>query len=194
MINLLKIKGSPRPESNSFFILDKIAKGISNSVSDIKIKTIEVNKLKISPCQSCFECNKNGHCIINDDMQDLYEEFDKADIILLSTPVFFNGISAQLKAMIDRCQAIWASKYEANNPIINREKSRLGYLIVTGGMTPYKDQFIAARKVASMFFRVTNTEQIGDLTVSNIDKKPVFNREELATKAVEIGKDLVQKI
>lgn len=195
MIKLLGIKGSPRKESNSNLMLDKAVEGSKdNSQKEVKPKIINPTKMNINPCRGCFQCDKAGKCIINDGMEQLYKEFDQADIVLVSTPVFFNGVSAQLKTMIDRCQAIWGSKYGAQNSLIDREKERVGFLLAAGGAPAYREQFTAVRKVSEMFFRVINTDWKGELSISNTDENPVTEREDILKKAYQTGKELVSSI
>ncbi len=194
-MNILAIKGSPRLQSNSHILLENALVGIKeNNIlidQEIRIKTIMANNLDINYCKSCNYCYQNRQCIHQDDMVQLYRDFNQADIVLVSTPVFFNSIPAQLKTIIDRCQAIWASKYILNNSIINRKKKRVGFLFAAGGAAEYEEQFLAVHKVIEMFFRVINTEFKDELMITNVDKIPVTKREDVLGKAYNIGKDLL---
>jgi multimeric flavodoxin WrbA len=174
-------------------MLDKVLSGIQDNTKTKEIQTqvISPGKMNIQPCQGCFNCNKEGKCVIQDAMQQLYKDLDEADIIIISSPIFFNSVSAQLKSMIDRCQAIWGSKYEAKNSIIDRDKKRLGFLLACGGSKFYEEQFVAARNVIDMFFKVTNTEQQGEIVISNTDEKDVIEREDILGKAYQAGKELI---
>ncbi|SDC62192.1 MULTISPECIES: flavodoxin family protein [unclassified Candidatus Frackibacter] len=191
MIRVLGIKGSPRVKSNSNLMLDKVVEGIKDTSKEPDIKIISPTKMDISPCQGCYNCEESGECIFNDDMEELYQDFDQADIILISTPVFFNGVSAQLKTMIDRCQAIWSSKYRAKGSIIDRDKKRFGFLLGSGGAPAYEGQFKGIYKVIDMFFKVTNTEWRGELLISNSDEVPIKERSHVLEEAYGIGKELV---
>ena len=190
-LNVLTIKGSPRKKSNSHILLNKVLEGIKdNNQYKAKVTSIDPTKHQIKACQACDGCYEDGYCVIKDDMQQLYNKFDKADIILVSTPIYFNGISAQLKTMIDRCQSLWASKYRAEEPVIDTEKTRKGYLLAAGGAPSYPDQFVAADKVMDMFFRVTNADYVEMLSVANTDDNPVEEREEILNKAYQMGYSL----
>nr|WP_275589242.1 flavodoxin family protein [Sporohalobacter salinus] len=185
------IKGSPREKSNSNLMLDKVLEGIEDDVKeDLKVKVLYAAQEDISPCRGCFHCDEKGECIIKDEMQQIYKEIDKADIILISTPIFFNGVSAQLKKIIDRCQAIWGSKYVAKDPIIDRDKKRLGFLLASGGAEVYEDQFVGVYKVMEMFFKVTNTNWKGKIVISNSDEVHVSKRENILREAYQAGEDL----
>ncbi|MGM0471539.1 MAG: flavodoxin family protein [Bacillota bacterium] len=195
MIKVVGIKGSPRNNSNSNFMLDEMVSAIEDATSQqVSTNLFSPAKLDLAPCQGCFYCDQSGECIIKDDMQNLYQEFNQADIILLATPIFFNGVSAQLKTMIDRCQAIWGSKYKAKDPIIDRHKDRYGFLLAAGGAPEYDGQFIAAKKVTEMLFRVTNTDWQGEIKISNSDEEPVNERSDILEQIDKAGAKLADQV
>ena len=91
--------------------------------------TIYLSRLKYIPCQHCDDCLKEGKCRYQDDMQQIYAELEKADVVVLASPVQFSGPPAAVKAMIDRCQCLWARKYVLKIAPLSREKKRKGFLI-----------------------------------------------------------------
>ena len=106
----LFILGSPRKNGNS----DTMAKSVAEVLSEQdgnSVEFIRLNNLSIKPCQGCGGCSETGRCIIDDDMTELYEETDAADRIFFASPIYFYGLSAQMKTCIDRCQAKWSRKY-----------------------------------------------------------------------------------
>lgn len=117
----LFILGSPRQKGNSASMAKAVASGISQ-ISGNTIECIYLNKLNIVPCQGCGACSKTGKCILNDDMQKLYKKTVEAERLFLVSPVYFYSITAQLKAYIDRCQALWARKYILNEHTPDTEK------------------------------------------------------------------------
>ncbi|GAJ23061.1 unnamed protein product, partial [marine sediment metagenome] len=70
-------------------------------------------------------CLEAGRCKIEDDMQMVYRELEDADRIVLASPIQFMGVTAQMKAMIDRCQALWARKYLLKLPPLDNKMSYL---------------------------------------------------------------------
>ena len=115
MKKIIAILGSPRKEGNSDILLNSAIKGAkSNGAS---VEKIIVRDLQIAPCNSCGGCWEKGVCVIEDDMQKMYPKLVDADGIIVSSPIYFMGVSAQLKAFIDRCQAFWARKYVLHLPI-----------------------------------------------------------------------------
>lgn len=104
MKNVLILSGSPRKDGNSDLLCDAFAKGAREAGHTVQI--IRVADKNISPCRACYACNK-GSCILSDDMGEILQKMIDADVLVLSSPVYFYSISAQLKAVIDRSVARW---------------------------------------------------------------------------------------
>ena len=197
MLNLLAIKGSPRSNSNSIFMLDKIIDGCKEKAVteniEISEKIIKPFMMDIKTCTACFNCDKTAKCVFNDDMTELLKDFDRADIVLLASPIYFNGMPSHIKKMIDRCQPIWASKYVLEEPIIDRDKKRRSVLIGAAGAPGYEDQFIALEKVTSLFFRAINAKKFTQFLYPNTDDNLISEDEESLNKLNQIGKDLISE-
>ncbi len=183
MIKVVAIHGSPRKNHNSDTLLAAILEGMGETAEIAHIYTGEED---IKPCTACHACYKQGACIINDYMQEAYELLDEADIVITATPVFFHTVTAQLKAFIDRTQAVWASKYILGNSSISR-KRRLGFAICTGGPTEEKSYFDCTLKVLDIFHKCINAKLVGSMTVADVDKNPVKDREDVLEQARQEG-------
>ena len=73
-----------------------------------KVHLIHIREKRIGFCRACDGCMRNdGTCVLNDDMEEILKLFQKADVLVLATPVYFYGISAQMKTFIDRTYPIW---------------------------------------------------------------------------------------
>lgn len=69
---------------------------------------IRIMDQKIGFCRACDGCMRNGGtCIFKDDMAGILDLYQKADVLVLATPVYFYGITAQMKIFIDRTYPIW---------------------------------------------------------------------------------------
>ena len=102
-MNILVINGSPKAErSNTLNITKAFLEGFPD---DTGIELVHLSKLNIKPCMGCYSCWKKtgGRCVINDDMQALYEKISNADIIIESFPLFFFGMPGTMKTFTDRC-------------------------------------------------------------------------------------------
>ena len=101
IMNILILSGSPRKGGNTELLVDAFAKG---AMEHHQVEIVSVRDYKVNPCMGCNACFKtNGICAQKDDMSVIYEKMSQADMLVIASPVYFYGISAQLKAMIDRC-------------------------------------------------------------------------------------------
>ena len=126
-MRVLGIAGSPRRNGNTDRLLAEVLRGASNNGADVK--TIVLSELKIAPCQNCDSCFTAGICKIDDDMQSVYKELMLVDRIVLASPLHFMGLTAQTKAMVDRCQSLWAKKYKLHIPPLGNERTRRGLFV-----------------------------------------------------------------
>jgi multimeric flavodoxin WrbA len=131
MKQILAVAGSARRHSNSEKLLDSAIQGLEESYSSIKVQKIVPYELPITPCRSCHGCIETGKCVINDEMQKLYEPFCNADHIIVSAPIYFTTVPGHLKVMIDRFQCLWVRTYRLDQPPTPR---RSGMFLCVGGM------------------------------------------------------------
>lgn len=123
----LFVLSSPRKNGNSETMARIVASQLVQSPGNT-IEFVSLNTLNIRPCQACGGCLKDGVCIREDDMTPLYQKTDMADRVFFVSPIYFYALNAQLKAYIDRFQALWARKYILNRPHRTNEL-RTGHLI-----------------------------------------------------------------
>jgi len=123
----LFLLGSPHKNGNSETMAKAVAEGLLQTAGN-SVEFIHLNDLQLRPCQACGGCTPSGNCVILDDMEELYLKTDEADRLFFVSPIYFYGLSAQLKSYIDRCQARWARKYLLGERFRADEK-RGGYLL-----------------------------------------------------------------
>ena len=105
MKKVLILSGSPRKGGNSDTLCDEFMKGAIEAGNEVE-KVFVAGK-NIGYCKACYACKDTGVCVIKDDMAEVLQKMLDADVIVLSSPVYFYSISAQLKAVIDRTVARW---------------------------------------------------------------------------------------
>ncbi len=197
-MKVLAILGSPIRKRNSETLTKKVVESLKNHISKdetIEVDLLSVQNLKISPCVACDRCTRIKGCVFQDDMTHLYKAFNDSDIILFSSPLYFNSLSAQAKAIIDRCQAIFSSKYVLKDPMIDRDRKRLGLFISTAGVDMNDDPelFNGTLPVMDLFFRSINTEYVGNLFVGNVDQVKVMDNPEALDSAKDWARILAGK-
>lgn len=188
----LVILGSPRVNMNTDTLLNEVIKGLQSK--NVEVEKIMLGQLKIEPCIACDFCAKTGHCYKKDDMTDIYDKFDKADIIVIGSPMYFNSVTAITKAMIDRCQAFWSSKYKLKQSSIDRNRKRKGMYVGVGGAKHKhaEKEFIGATIIMELFFKAINTEYMYNMFVDNTDEVFVGDSKEDLQKAYEMGVKLAE--
>ncbi|MBW1799008.1 MAG: NAD(P)H-dependent oxidoreductase [Deltaproteobacteria bacterium] len=162
---VLGLQGSPRVKGNTNSLLTAFLSEAERLGA--RTEYLDVAKKNISPCQECGVCEDKGFCPIDDDMQEIYPLLRQADIIVMATPIFFYGPTAQMKAVIDRSQALWARKYIHRLTDPGR-KWRQGFLLALGA-TKGKNLFEGVSLTAKYFFDAVGASFDGSLTYKQIE-------------------------
>jgi len=106
MKRILIISSSPRKNGNSQLLCQKFCKGAEEKGHSVEL--IRIAEKEIGYCRACDGCMRNnGECVLKDDMNEILKTFQDADVLVLATPIYFYGISAQMKTFIDRTYPIW---------------------------------------------------------------------------------------
>ena len=167
-LKLLAIAGSPRRGCNTDRLLNEAITGAASQGA--LVKQVILSDLDISPCQHCDGCIQlGGRCVIEDDMQQIHQDIREFDRFIITSPVFFMGLTAQAKAMIDRCQALWVIKYLLKLPIgLKKDALRKGLFISVGG-TKYTNLFQGSVTTVKSWYKTLDIEYAGELLLTGID-------------------------
>ena len=189
-MKVLGLFASPRKGGNTDLLLEEALKG--TEAEGAETERLRVSDFNIIPCRECLACYEQGKCIILDDMEKIYPKLLDADIIILASPIFFYGVTGWAKALIDRCQALWARKYILKDPSLGKEgKKRQGFLISVGG-TKGEKVFDGAIQTTRYFFDVLNADYVGELVFRQIDAKDdILKHPDALHQAYESGRRLV---
>lgn len=181
--------GSPRHGGNSDILLDAALSGVEKA-GGLPEKII-LNDLSMRPCQGCESCHKTGICRIEDDFQKLYRCLRDHSLFILASPVYFSGVSAQAKILIDRCQCCWAARFIINLPIAPPGSARRGLILSVCAMEG-KERFSAFLAEARAFFAVNNIHCLGELLVDATDAKgKILEKKAALEEARSLGRKLV---
>ena len=187
---VLGISGSPRRNGNSELLIREFIRGAEANGHETEL--IILSELKISPCTSCGSCQKSGKCVINDDMQLMHKKLLEADCIVFASPIYFCGVSAQLKSFIDRCQTLWSRKYILKQELISSDKGkRSGYFISTAGSKDYNKVFEGAIFVVKAIFSTLDIKYTGELLFKDMEHKgDILKHPDALKMAFEAGSSL----
>jgi multimeric flavodoxin WrbA len=99
-MKVLAISGSPRKHGNTALLLNEVLAGAKAEGAETDLFSVAGKDIK--GCDGCWACVKTGKCHIEDDLTPLYGLMTGADGIVFGTPIYFWGMTSQMKAIIDR--------------------------------------------------------------------------------------------
>jgi len=168
-------------------------KGYSSEIHDIflsefidqglEVRRVYVYDLNISSCTACGYCRKASECIIQDDMAFLYDDIRNADLITISSPVYFSSVPGRLKDLIDRCQVLWNQTKREKKSFVLKD----GFFMSIGGAV-YENMFTASILTVRHLFNTVNAVSDRDDYIllsgsDDFDELPAETRK----KALEMG-------
>jgi multimeric flavodoxin WrbA len=180
MSRIVVLEGSLRRHGNSAALAAAFVKGASESGNEVT--EISVADYDVKPCTGCNACRKREQkdCIIDDDMRRIFPILKEADIIVAASPVYFYGLSARLKAIIDRLHQPARSALKVR---------KLGLLLVAADTLPAV--FDSIKLQYQLIVDYFHLESIGEVlaygveAVGDINGKPVLDDAYRMGKAVK---------
>lgn len=186
-MKILAFNGSPRKGGNTDVLLAAVARGAAAAGGEVV--SHRLNAMKFRPCQSCGGCEKAGECVLQDDLSPLYAEILAVRRIIIASPIYFYGVTAQAKAFIDRMQAFWSRRrlLEAKGEWRDDPGRRGLFLSVaaTRGQKLFDGAMLEVRYgLDAMGFAYS-----GDLLVPGVDRKgEMALKKEILARAEELGR------
>ena len=174
-MNILILSGSPRKGGNTELLVDAFARGASEHHH---VEIVAVRIYNVNPCLGCNACfNKEDHiCAQKDDMSAIYEKMSLADMLVIASPVYFYGISAQLKTVIDRF----------HNPIRDSFHIKKMALLLVGAAT-LPELFDAILTEYNLCLKFFNIEDAGKVLVRGVKDKGDIKNTEALNEAYSLG-------
>ncbi len=187
-IKVLGLLGSPRRKGNTEILLDSALSGAVERGAEVE--KVLIAEMNISPCKELYACLEAGQCAIQDDMQSLYVKLLAADHIIFASPIFFYGITAQAKAMVDRCQALWVKRYIL---FMGKEDIRVRRgAFISVGATKGKKLFVGAELTVKYFYDAIGINYTNALLIERIDAQAQIKEHPSAVQdAFILGQQLV---
>ena len=174
-MNIQILSGSPRKGGNTDLLVEAFVKGASQKNH---VEVVSVHDYKVYRCMGCNACFKsNGNtCVQRDDMPLIYEKMAHADMLVIASPIYFYGLSAQLKAVIDRC----------HNPIRDSFRIKKMALLLVGAATLPElfDSILAQYRLCLNFFKL---EDAGRVLVRGVKDKGDIQNTDALNEAFLLG-------
>ena len=99
-MKIVVLEGSPNKNGSSNMLAAEFARGAAEAGHSVQV--IDTAHANIHPCTGCIHCGYEGPCVQRDDVNDIRQEILDADMMVFVTPLYYYGMSAQLKTLIDR--------------------------------------------------------------------------------------------
>jgi multimeric flavodoxin WrbA len=181
---ILILKSSPRKRGNSSLLADQVGAGAA--AAGAQVECVELHGMDIRPCDACDFCQgqEAGHCVINDDMQELYPRLLAADGIVVAGPIYWFTISAQAKLCIDRWYALQGT---AEHGLAGKH---IGIVLTYGDADPLTSGAINAIHMFQDMFRYVHADITGVIHGSASEAGEIQGRPELLRGAYELGQQL----
>ena len=100
MMQIIVLTGSPNRKGSTNLLADCFRQGAQEAGHTVEL--IDTAHANIHPCTGCIRCGYQGPCVQKDDVEDIRRKILQADMLVFATPLYYYGMSAQLKTMIDR--------------------------------------------------------------------------------------------
>ena len=202
MKQILAISGSPVVDSSTDYLTQTLADSVVMRLAqdgiEAEYRFVRLCDLEFIPCQACGRAPEDGFCLYDDDLTPVYDDLARCDCLIVGSPVYFDSVSAQTKAFIDRCNCVrppdWDEKVPNHDFVKLIKRKRPGAMVLVGGERGW---FEGARRVIAGLFRwveVTNDGLLvyrspGFRTKGTAADDPAINRE-----LHELAMQLVRKV
>jgi multimeric flavodoxin WrbA len=178
-IKILGLVGSPNINGNTAKLVNAILEGAAENGANKAV--FNLTSLDIKGCDACRRCQDSGCCLIDDDMQEIYEEIQIADIVILGSPVYMWQMTAQTKLFVDRLTAYLRPDYSSR---LDHKKLILVFSQGSSDRDAFKPYFeYTAGLLYYMGFDVLDM-----IIAAGMDKLDVSFRPVLLEKARDLGR------
>ena len=187
------LQGSPRRGGNTDIVCGRMAEAMREKGTDVEM--VRVADVSIQGCTECFACQEVSDepgCPLKDDMHLVYDQVLSADALVLASPVFCWGLTAQLKAPLDRFYAFCKFQVVRRGQFKCLVEGKAAALVVTAGGGPYDgaETCVAMFRSMARFLRMANR---GELVAAPVgDPDSVRDDRDLMTRAAGFARSIIE--
>lgn len=177
-MKIVILEGSPNRHGSSNMLADQFIRGAKEAGHTVQI--IDVAHADLHPCTGCIHCGYEGPCVQKDDMEQFRKNILDADMMVFVTPLYYYGMSAQLKILIDRFCAI--------NSSINRKHMKSAILATAWNSDDWT--FEALELHYQTLVRYLNLDDCGKVLGYGCGTPAMTARSRYPQKAYDLGRRL----
>ena len=178
-MKIIILQGSPNKKGSTSILAESFAKGAVEAGH--KVERFDLAKMNIHPCIGCVACGYEGPCVQKDDNQQIREAILGADMVVFATPLYYYGMSAQLKILIDR--------FCAFNGSIQRKHMKSALLAAAWNNDGWT--FEALEEHYKPLVRYLNLQDMGIISGRGCGTPFMTQQSEFPEKAYELGRKLL---
>ena len=172
------LMGSPNRNGSTNMLVNEFIRGAEEAGH--VCETVDVCHADIHPCTGCVACGYEGPCVQKDDVETIRGKLLKTDMIVFATPLYYYGMSAQLKTLIDR--------FCAFNSSLNRRHLKSALITVAWNADDWTFEALAAHY--KTLVRYINFEDQGMVLGYGCGTPGMTRRSRFMQEAYELGKSL----
>lgn len=176
-MKIVMLTGSPHKEGTTARLAEEFTAGATSKGHSVV--RIDAGLEKVSPCIACFHCVSNdGVCVHDDAMTRILPEILSADMIVLVTPIYYYGMTAQLKTVLDRCFA--------QRVAVEKHPMKAALMAACGGPAPWSmDGLVAHYQCLCKYF---SWEDKGMLLAKGMMTRKDIEGTDFPAQALRLGK------
>ncbi len=177
-MKIVVLEGSPNKNGSSNLLADRFQQGAEKAGHAVEV--IDAAHADIHPCTGCIHCGYEGPCVQKDDVEGIRRKILDADMVVFVTPLYYYGISAQLKVLIDR--------FCAFNSSIQRKHMKSALLAVAWNSDSWTFEALEAHY--KTLVRYLNLEDMGMVLGAGYGTPSMTQHSPFPQRAYDLGNRL----
>lgn len=177
-MNILVIESSPHKNGSSNLLADNFIRGAEEKGHQVTV--FDAARADLHPCLGCDFCGMNGPCSQKDDGGRLRDEILRADMMVLVTPLYYFGVSAQLKTVIDRFYSF----------TVKLDSRRMKTALIVAAWDSNEWTMTEVESYYDTLCRYMNFRDQGKILATGCGTVPMTSRTDFPRKAYELGRSL----
>jgi multimeric flavodoxin WrbA len=180
MKKVVAFMGSPRKNGNTATLVKEVIRGAQAVGAETTI--FNLYDMNIKPCQGCLVCRKTGHCVLQDDFQNMFKHIVDADVVVFGSPVYIWQVTAQMKLLWDRLCGLFDENHQP------RYAAKRLIMVYSQG-NPNAQAFQASFQTNEAVFKMFGLNVVDTILLAG-GRAPstAVDNKELLSKAYEAGK------
>ncbi len=190
---IIVLCGSPRKQGNTNTVVNWFVEGAQSAGAQVEVVDAAHLKYKANGCTACMACQKSEkyECVIDDEAAPIIAKIPQFDVMVLATPIYWFGPTAQLKLLLDRTFALVKFDLKTGEPIKNTQtRQNTLCLIATagGGLDEGLKNLDDAFKFAAQFTQCAYDSLL--VPLAPLDPRQMAQNTEIKEKALALGRKM----